>query len=101
MFFHDSGYNCAIWSAILLAKKQSPVNQWIPCKDKMPPKPLIGEDGYIVQEHNVEEPYSAYWNGEKWTDDEDNEIEGIIAWQPLPEAYKEINYENKKIQMHG
>lgn len=68
---------------------QPQVNVWIPCKERMPKKPLFSWDGYIVQKNNVEEPFSAYWDGEKWMDDEDNEIEGIIAWQPLPTPYEE------------
>ena len=76
------------WFINEYVKKQPQVNQWIPCKDKLPPKPLFGHDGYIVQQDNVIEPYSAYWNGEKWTDDDNNECYGIIAWMPLPPKYE-------------
>lgn len=60
---------------------------WTPCKVKLPKKPLFSEDSYIVQDAKVELPYSAYWDGEKWTDDDDNELHDIIAWMPLPKPY--------------
>ena len=52
-------------------------------------KPVFGEDSYIVQHKCITTPYSAYWDGENWTEDYRNEpIRGIIAWQPLPKQYK-------------
>lgn len=63
-------------------------DQWIPCSKELPPKPLIGCDGYIVQQYDVVEPFSAYWDGEKWTDVDGNEIEEIIAWQQLPPKFE-------------
>lgn len=42
-----------------------------------------------MQHKCITTPYSAYWDGENWTEDYRNEpIRGIIAWQPLPEPYK-------------
>lgn len=32
--------------------------------------------------------FSAYWDGEMWTDVNDDPVNGVIAWQPLPEQYK-------------
>lgn len=63
-------------------------NHWVPCCEAMPPQPLFKEKGYIVQQYDVDEPFSAYWNGEYWTDTDDCEIDGIIAWQPLPKRYE-------------
>lgn len=62
---------------------------WISVKDRLPPEPRIGENGYIVQEKNVCEPFSAYWDGERWTDSNYEPIDDVIAWMPLPESYKE------------
>lgn len=62
---------------------------WISVEERLPEKPVFGEDSYIVQHKCIITPYSAYWDGENWTEDySDEPIRGIIAWQPLPERYK-------------
>lgn len=62
---------------------------WIPVEERLPKKPVFGEDSYIVQHKYITTPYSAYWDGENWTEDyRDEPIRGIIAWQPLPKQYK-------------
>lgn len=70
-----------------IINEQPKVGEWISVKDRLPDKPIIGEDGYIVQEKYVIEPFSAYWNGKYFTDMNNNIIEDIIAWMPLPEPY--------------
>jgi hypothetical protein len=65
------------------------MSKWTSVKDKLPPEPRIGEDGYIVQEKDVIEPFSAYWDGERWTDSNSCPIDDVIAWHPLPNPYKE------------
>lgn len=69
--------------------KNVPSNDgWIPVEERLPKKPVFGADSYIVQHKCIITPYSAYWDGENWTEDySDEPIRGIIAWQPLPEAY--------------
>lgn len=62
--------------------------KWIPCSERLPDKPEHGENGYIVQRKRVAEPFSAYWNGERWTNEDDSVIDKVIAWMPLPEPYK-------------
>lgn len=62
--------------------------KWIPCSERLPDKPEHGENGYIVQRKRVAEPFSAYWNGERWTNEDDSVIDKVIAWMPLPETYK-------------
>lgn len=62
---------------------------WIPVEERLPKKPVFGEDSYIVQHKCITTPYSAYWDGENWTENySDEPIRGIIAWQPLPKQYK-------------
>lgn len=62
---------------------------WIPVEERLPKKPVFGENSYIVQHKCITTPYSAYWDGENWTEDySDEPIRGIIAWQPLPKQYK-------------
>lgn len=65
---------------------------WTPCSEGMPEEPEYGcgsYDGYIVQCSHIYEPFSAYWDGKVFSDECDKTLEGIIAWQPLPEPYKE------------
>lgn len=62
---------------------------WIPCNERMPVEPEYDCDGYIVQADNIAEPFSAYWYGDGWEDTDGMELDNIIAWQPLPEPYKE------------
>lgn len=63
--------------------------KWIPCSERLPDKPEHGENGYIVQRKRVTEPFSAYWNGERWTDEEDCVLDEVIAYMSLPEPYKQ------------
>jgi hypothetical protein len=77
--FYNEGYNDA---------KNEYKREWIRVKDRLPEEPEIGEDGYIVQKKDVIEPFSAYWDGERWTDSNSYPIDDVIAWQPLPSPYK-------------
>ncbi len=69
--------------------KQPKVGEWIPCSERLPEEPVFDEKGYLVQQDNVVEPYSAYWDGQKWTDSCGDDCGNIIAWQPLPQPYRE------------
>lgn len=62
---------------------------WIPVEERLPKEPkFMEEDSYIVQTENITTPFSAYWDGKEWTDVNDELLEGIIAWCPLPEPYR-------------
>lgn len=61
---------------------------WIPVEERLPEEPKFMEDSYIVQQKNVIDPFSAYWDGKEWTDVNDDKVEEVIAWQPLPAPYK-------------
>ena len=63
--------------------------KWIPCSERLPEEPVKDRDGYIVQAFANNEPFTAYWYGDGWEDDNGMEVYGIIAWQPLPERYRE------------
>lgn len=63
-------------------------DDWIPVEERLPEEPKFMEDSYIVQQKNVIDPFSAYWDGKEWTDVNDDKVEEVIAWQPLPEPYK-------------
>lgn len=71
------------------AKDTHVPGKWIPCSERLPEKPEIGSDGYIVQTRRVVQPFVGYWDGRKWTDEEDDVVDEVIAWMPLPEPYKE------------
>lgn len=74
-----------------IINKQPKFGEWIPVSKRLPPKPEeyhMHEKSYIVQERYVLEPYTAYWDGEKWTNILDDVLTDIIAWQPLPERYQ-------------
>lgn len=66
------------------------VYRWIPCGERLPEKPVIGEDGYLIQVSRVAQPFSAYWDGFQWIDAEDKVL-CPIAWMPLPEPYREAD----------
>ena len=63
-------------------------DNWTPTEERQPKKPVFGEDSYIVQTNNIITPFSAFWDGEEWTDVSDDKVKGVIAWQPLPKRYK-------------
>ena len=86
-------FNIVAYDMAKMVKNAPPVEpvrgEWIPCSEKLPEKPDFGEDSYIVQQECVKTPFSAFWDGERWSDLHDGDIKGIIAWMPLPEPYKE------------
>lgn len=73
----------------LNGKQKEEFGKWIPCSERMPEKPVVGEDGYLVQVSCAVQPFSAYWNGSLWIDVEDNVVIPV-AWMPLPEPYREV-----------
>lgn len=61
--------------------------KWNPCSEKLPPEPLF-EESYLIQESHIDTPYTAYWDGEKWTDSDMVVLKNVIAWMELPERYR-------------
>ena len=74
-----------------LRSNSETTSKWVPCSEKLPKKPEVDGyfDGYIVQTRRVSQPFSAYWDGKEWTDDDDDAVDDVIAWMPLPEPYRE------------
>ena len=61
---------------------------WIPCKDRLPPKPKENPlELYLVSVNDEDYAFRAFWNG-KFFADGFNKIENVMAWQPLPEPYE-------------
>ena len=89
--FHDKeeiGVVKGLKLALEKIKSQPPADQWIPCSERLPEKPEVWVDSYIVQQRHVYTPFSAYWDGKKWTDEYAEELNNVLAWMPLPEPYK-------------
>ena len=69
-------------------------NGWIPCSERLPEEPEEGLtdldecDEYIAMIENADIPTALNYagNGEWYCD---GEFYKVIAWQPLPEPYKE------------
>lgn len=77
-----------------IINQQPTSDGWIPVSERLPDKPEpYEEDSYLIQDYQVVTPYSAYWNGEIWTDVDDKKIVKVLAWQPLPQPYKESEEE--------
>lgn len=74
-------------------KKEIPLMQWIPCKERLPDK----EDWYIVTEWNTEE-WKWDVTMDKWEIKKDGHwewafstMENVRAWMPMPEIYEKVN----------
>ena len=83
MFFHNSGYNCAVAGAILLAKNQPQVNMWIPCKERLPKE---HEEVYVTLINYTGERMTSvdvFENGKFY-----HHSKNVIAWMPLPPKYE-------------
>ena len=71
-------------------------NGWIPCSERLPEEPfgclVTVIDCEPVTQTDFENilPYCVGYDGESWNDEDGNEIPfEVIAWQPLPEPFKE------------
>ena len=71
-------------------------NGWIACSERLPEEPfgclVTVIDCEPVTQTDFENilPYFVGYDGESWNDEDGNEIPfEIIAWQPLPEPFKE------------
>ena len=69
---------------------------WIPCSERLPEEPFGCLVTVIDCEHVTQTdfenilPYFVGYDGESWNDEDGNEIPfEVIAWQPLPEPFKE------------
>lgn len=69
---------------------------WTPCSERLPEKPVVGEDCYLIQAQYVEQPFVAYWDGRNWTDECYEIAKHVIAWMPLPEPYREVDDEQNQ-----
>ena len=71
-------------------------NGWIACSERLPEEPfgclVTVIDCEPVTQTDFENilPYFVGYDGESWNDEDGNEIPfEVIAWQPLPEPFKE------------
>lgn len=62
-------------------------NRWRSCKDRLPHRPKYSFDVYLITDGDAEHPYTAYWDGKRWTDDRGFVIDTVIAWRKIPAKY--------------
>ena len=72
-------------------------NNWIACSERLPEEPfgclVTVIDCEPVTQTDFENilPYFVGYDGEGWNDEDGNEIPfEVIAWQPLPSPFREI-----------
>lgn len=77
-----------------LLSSAQPEPQWIPCSERLPM--VSGEFLVTLTDEDGEWVSTAEWNttfGGRWQDvfidDGYRDISNVIAWQPLPEPYRE------------
>lgn len=83
--------NCYGRKTELSQKARGYLNQpksdnWIPCSERLPEESLDSVIGW--DEHRKRCCFVQYYGG-KWVLGNDIDSVKIIAWQPLPEPYKE------------
>ena len=83
------------WYADMLEKLPStqPEQRWIPCSERLPEIGLTvlmqNTGGWMFVATYAVTPKRKYWV----VLEHDYALDEAIAWMPLPEPYKEINYE--------
>ena len=85
LYYYNEAWNYAIGRAEMEIEKLSSVQQeppWIPCSERLPDN---DESVLISNSHGVTK---AWWNGRFWTSIAVKKYKTVIAWMPLPEAYK-------------
>ena len=94
---HQYGANCMnVIKKFVQEVAEEYNNSWIPCSERLPEKPF----GCLVTVMDCEPstqtdfenilPYFVGYDGHSWNDEDGREIPfEVIAWQPLPEPFKE------------
>ena len=67
-----------VWDQIKDLPSAQPEQRWIPCGERLPE-----ERGFYLTTTKDKAVYCDYWN-----EDNFDRTEMVIAWMPLPEAYR-------------
>lgn len=95
----DRAFVVAVFEECINAVESAPpTDKWIPVGEGLPEENVL-DDGYhepservLVQTSSGQMYTSRYWSRDKknvWTDLPYPTTEEVVAWQPLPEQYKE------------
>lgn len=88
-----------VWYAIKEIQNLPPVNNWIPCNEMLPEEAFgclvtVWDSTPTGDDFENILPYFVGWDGEQWNDGDGNQCPfEVIAWQPLPQPYKESGAE--------
>ena len=81
-----------VYAVIHIINQQPTTDGWIPCSERLPEKEDLSDDGFVL----VQEGQGAMFKGRydtdmsTWYDDVGLDFShGVVAWQPLPQPYKE------------
>ena len=92
----DSLANMFISDVIGEIKKQPKIGEWIPCSERLPEEKtnLVTNDFYEYQvtfrnEEVTDVRHYKFGRGHWWNCGQ-NMDKYVTAWQPLPDAYKEV-----------
>ena len=93
---YDVSPSQAVNDFVEIVDRQPKAGQWIPCSERLPVPNEYDETGeffkaYLVQTKS-NRMHTALWDGTYWTIwTRGIVIDKVVAWMPLPEAYKEEN----------
>lgn len=81
----NANFTNGLLSAINIIEQQAKTSNWIPCRERLPEESLNSVIGW--DEYRKRCCFVQYYSG-RWNLGDNRETVKIIAWQPVPEAYK-------------
>ena len=92
----DSCFGCKVYAVECEIRDKVYRNRWIPVSERLPEKRGVYlatflEEGKRYVERFYYSDFTGWMMPIAWQDE--GRIENILAWQPLPEPYKEENHD--------